>query len=88
MKRFFKSMFRNIRRNALFSVINLSGLVLGFACIIIIVIWIKTELGYDRFHKNSNSIYRVHRYFYDANGAENLHLPFVAAVVAPLLKEI
>jgi putative ABC transport system permease protein len=79
-------MFRNIKRNALFSVINLSGLVLGFVCIIIIAIWIKTELSYDRFHKNSNSIYRVHRYFYDANGTENLHLPLVAAVVAPLLK--
>jgi putative ABC transport system permease protein len=86
MKRFLKSMFRNIKRNALFSAINLAGLVLGFVCIIIIAVWIKTELGYDRFHENSDSIYRVHRYFYDANGAENLHLPFVAAVVAPLLK--
>jgi putative ABC transport system permease protein len=79
-------MFRNIRRNTLFSAINLSGLVLGFVCITVITIWIKTELNYDRFHKNSNSIYRVHRYFYDANGAENLHLQYVAAVVAPLLK--
>ena len=86
MKRFLKSMFRNIKRNALFSAINLSGLILGFVCIIIIALWIKTEFSYDRFHKNSNAIYRVHRYFYDANGTENLHLPAVAAVLAPLLK--
>lgn len=79
-------MFRNIRRNALFSAINLSGLVLGFVCIIIITVWIKTELSYDRFHENSGIIYRVHRYFYDANGAENLHLSNVAPVIAPLLQ--
>jgi putative ABC transport system permease protein len=75
-----------MKRNALFASINLAGLVLGFICIIIIAIWIKTELSYDKFHDNSSSIYRVHRYFYDANGVENLHLPNVAAVIAPLLK--
>ena len=36
--------------------------------------------------KNSKNIYRVHRYFYDENGTENLHLPFIAPVIAPLLK--
>ncbi len=87
MKRFLTSMFRNIKRNALFSAINLSGLVLGFVCIAIISVWIKNELSYDRFHKNSQSIYRVHRYFYDGNGMENLHLPQVAPLVGPLLKK-
>jgi putative ABC transport system permease protein len=87
MKRFFKSVLRNIRRNVLFSAINLSGLVLGFVCFIIITIWIKNELSYDRFHENSKNIYRVNRYFYDANGAENLHLSNVAPVVAPLMKK-
>ena len=85
MKRFLIYMFRNIKRNILISLINLSGLILGFACIIIIAIWIKNEFSYDTFHKNSKVIYRLHRYFYDANGAENLHLPNVAPVIAPLL---
>ena len=86
MKRFIFSMIRSIKRNLLFSLINLSGLVLGFVCVIVITVWIKNELSYDGFHKNSQNIYRVHRYFYDANGSENLHLPNVAAVMAPLLK--
>jgi len=80
-------MFRNMKRNLLFSVINLSGLVLGFVCIIIIALWIKNELGYDNFHANSHDIYRVHRYFYDPNGAENLHLPEVAPIIAPLMEK-
>ncbi len=86
MKRFIISMIRNIKRNLLFSLINLSGLVLGFVCVIVITVWIKNELSYDGFHENSHNIYRVHRYFYDENGSENLHLPNVAAVIAPLLK--
>jgi putative ABC transport system permease protein len=44
-------------------------------------------LSYDGFHKNGQNIYRVHRYFYDENGSENLHLPNVAAVIAPLLQQ-
>jgi putative ABC transport system permease protein len=87
MKRFLTGMFRNMKRNLLFSVINLSGLILGFVCIIIIALWIKNELSYDSFHRNSQDIYRVHRYFYDPNGAENLHLPDVAPLIAPLMEK-
>jgi len=86
MKIFLKSFGRNIKRNALISAINLWGLVFGFVCVIFISVWIKNELSFDRFHKNGKDIYRVHRYFYDTNGAENLHLPFVAPVVAPLMR--
>ena len=87
MKRFLTGVFRNMRRNLLFSVINLSGLILGFVCIIIIALWIKNELSYDSFHRNSKDIYHVHRYFYDPNGAENLHLRDVAPIIAPLLEK-
>jgi putative ABC transport system permease protein len=86
MNRFFISVLRNIKLNPLFSIINFWGLGLGFVCIIVIAIWVKNELGYDSFHKNCKSIYRVHRYFYDANGTENLHLPNIAPVIAPLIK--
>jgi putative ABC transport system permease protein len=86
MKEFLKSIIRNIKKNPLISVINLFGLVLGFVCVIFITLWTRNELSYDRFHKNSSNIYRVHRYWYDSNGAESLHLPFVAPTIAPLLK--
>jgi putative ABC transport system permease protein len=87
MNQFLVSIIRNAKRNSLITVINLWGLVLGFVCVIFIALWTKNELSYDRFHKNSRSIYRVHRYFYDSNGTENLHLPFIAPVIAPLLKK-
>jgi putative ABC transport system permease protein len=87
MNQFFTSIIRNAKRNSLITAINLWGLVLGFVCVIFIALWTKSELSFDRFHKNSRNIYRVHRYFYDSNGAENLHLPFIAPVIAPLLKK-
>ncbi len=89
MKQFVLSMIRNIRRNPLIAAINFWGLVLGFVCVIFITGWTKNELSYDRFHRNSKTIYRVHRFWYDASGAESLHLPYVAPPIAPLLiKEI
>ncbi|MBN2773467.1 MAG: ABC transporter permease, partial [Prolixibacteraceae bacterium] len=86
MKRFFNSIFRNIKRNPFYSAINIFGLVLGFICVFLISVWIKYQLSYDSFHSNSKNIYRVHRYFYDPDGKENLHLPEVAPIIAPLLK--
>ena len=87
MNQFFTSIIRNAKRNSLITAINLWGLVLGFVCVIFIALWTKNELSYDRFHRNSRNIYRVHRFFYDSNGAENLHLPYIAPVIAPLLKK-
>ncbi|SHF93232.1 putative ABC transport system permease protein [Mariniphaga anaerophila] len=86
MKRFFYSIIRNIKRNPFYSAINIFGLVLGFLSVFLISAWIKYELSYDSFHTNSKNIYRVHRYFYDPDGAENLHLQYVAPTIAPLLK--
>ncbi len=79
-------MYSNIKRNPFYSLINIFGLTLGFLSVFLISVWIKHELSYDAFHKNSKDIYRVHRYFYDSNGNENLHLSNVAAPIAPLLK--
>uniref|UniRef100_UPI003216E9F2 ABC transporter permease n=1 Tax=uncultured Draconibacterium sp. TaxID=1573823 RepID=UPI003216E9F2 len=87
MKKLRTNIIRFIKRNPLYTSINLTGLVIGFVCVVFIGLWIKNELSYDRFHKNADQIYRVHRYFYDNNGTENLHLPFVAPPIAPLLKD-
>jgi putative ABC transport system permease protein len=87
MKRFIKNISRSVKRNPLYTAINSIGLVIGFVCIVFIAFWIKNELSYDSFHKNTDNIYRVHRYFYDAKGTENLHLPFIAPPIAPLLKD-
>lgn len=56
---FFKIFFRNLWRNKTFSFINISGLAIGLAVFIIIMLWVSNELSYDRFHKNNDRIAAV-----------------------------
>lgn len=51
--------FRNLIKHKGYSFINISGLALGMACCILILLWVKDELSFDRFHKHYNEIYRV-----------------------------
>jgi len=56
---YLKIAVRNIIRNKVFSFINLFGLSVGIASVILILLWVEDELSYDRFHEKSKSIYRV-----------------------------
>src|SRR6185503_8351441 len=59
IKNYFKTAWRNMLRNKTSSFINISGLSIGIACALLIVIFIKNELSYDRFYKDSNRIFQV-----------------------------
>ena len=61
IRNYFKSAFRNLARNKVYSFINMAGLSLGLACAILIMLYVKDEVSFDRFHKNVNSIYRIER---------------------------
>jgi hypothetical protein len=52
--------FRHLTRSKVFSIINLSGLVLGVACSLIIYLWVQDELRVDNFHKKGDDLYRVY----------------------------
>ncbi|GAA0565245.1 ABC transporter permease [Chitinophaga japonensis] len=56
---YFKIAFRNLRRNKIYSLINIAGLGLGLACAMLIILYVKDEVSFDRFHKNGNNIYRI-----------------------------
>ncbi|MFC1564697.1 ABC transporter permease [candidate division KSB1 bacterium] len=58
-KNYIKITLRNIRRQLGYSIINISGLAIGMACCIMIFLWVKDELSFDRFHDNSDSLYRT-----------------------------
>lgn len=59
LKNHFKIAFRNLLKNKIFSVINLLGLAVGLAAFWMIGLYVADELSYDRFHENSDRIYRV-----------------------------
>jgi len=58
--------FRNLRRQKIYSLINISGLALGITAFLIIAVWVWHEISYDRFHEHAGCIYRV---------AEKRHFP-------------
>ncbi|MEO6001252.1 MAG: ABC transporter permease [Chitinophagaceae bacterium] len=59
LKNYFKIAFRNLTRHKAFSFLNISGLAIGMACSILILLWVQHELSYDRFHANKEQIFRV-----------------------------
>lgn len=86
LKNYFKIAVRNLRKHTGFSIINISGLSIGLACCMLIAIYIKDELGYDRYHDNADKIYRLTREFKSPDGSTSLHLAHLAPPFVPLLK--
>jgi len=62
-KNFFLLFFRNLRRQRLFTIINLLGLSVSIASTLLIYLYVRHELSYDRFHPNADRIYRVNQTF-------------------------
>jgi putative ABC transport system permease protein len=54
---------RNIVRHKLYSFINISGLAVGLACVIFIILYLRDELSYDKWIADSGDIYRVESTF-------------------------
>ncbi|MEL6924964.1 MAG: ABC transporter permease, partial [Bacteroidota bacterium] len=79
----FKIAFRQIKKQKIYAAINIGGLAIGIACCMLIALYIKHELSYDRHHSKADRIYRVTR---DMNmqGLQNIN----AVTPAPLAKTL
>lgn len=56
-----KFIFRSILKEKTYSLINLFGLTTAMMSVILIAIWVMSETGYDKFHKDVDLLYRVVR---------------------------
>ncbi len=54
-----KTAVRNFRKHKSYSILNITGLAIGLASVIIINLYIHFELSYDKYHKNAGRIYRI-----------------------------
>ena len=54
------SAWRNIFKHKLFSAINIFGLAIGLAACILIALFVRDELSYDKFWSKADQIYRTH----------------------------
>jgi putative ABC transport system permease protein len=58
-KNYFTTILRNLLRNKLSTIINISGLAVSIACCIVIYVFIKHEKTFDHFHSRADRIYRL-----------------------------
>lgn len=85
-KTYLLAALRNLFSNKLFSAINLAGLSIGLACVIMISLFVIDETSYDQHWKKADRIYRVMRTF-TAPGSPDLHLATNAPQAGRLLKQ-
>src|ERR1700733_822380 len=57
---YFKTAWRNLRKNRVFSFINIAGLSIGMAACLLILQYVNFEMSYDQFNKNVGDLYRVY----------------------------
>jgi putative ABC transport system permease protein len=84
LSQYWKIGLRKIKRQKLYSFINIAGLALGMACALLILLWVQDELSFDRFHANAKTIYRVE---WDQQGGQGkFHLNITPYGMASALK--
>lgn len=59
IKNYLKIALRNFQRHKGYSFINIAGLMIGFTCFILIFLFIRYELNFDKQHTNADRIYKA-----------------------------
>ena len=60
--------FRNLRRHTFYSILNILGLAVGIACMLLAVLYVGYQFRFDQHHEKSDRIYRVIRKIKDVSG--------------------
>jgi len=58
-RNYLKTTLRNLAKNRLTTGVNLVGLALGMACVLLTFTFVRHELSFDRFHQEAQNIYRL-----------------------------
>ena len=80
LKNYLKIAFRYLFKNKVFTTVNILGLTLGFACFILLTLFVVDELSFDDFHSQGDQIYRVVQTVNEPDGDTRQ-----VATVAPLI---
>ncbi|HZE83687.1 MAG TPA: ABC transporter permease [Puia sp.] len=59
LKNYFTTAFRNLRRNKVFSILNITGLAIGIATCLVIWLFVQNEWSYDRYNRKAGRMVRV-----------------------------
>lgn len=88
IRNYFTVALRHLSRSKVYSTINIFGLSLGLACAMLIVLFTKDEISFDRFHKNEKDIHRIVTEVRMPDGSFIAGLGQVSIPLAPLAADI
>jgi predicted permease len=89
LKNYFKTAWRSLWKNKFYTLLNISGLAVGLAAGIMLLLWVQNELSYDKFNKDYQRIYKLSSHFND-NGENQVWtgVPGPLAVFAKTMPEV
>ncbi len=86
IENYFKIAWRNLKKNRVFSLINIAGLSVGISVCFIIMLYVQDELSFDRYNKNADRIARI-QFKANLNGGDIREAGVMAPVAATLKKD-
>lgn len=86
IKNYIKTAITNMMRNKVYTLINIFGLSIGLACVMLITLYVKDELSFDRFNSNGPRIYRLVMNGHNPDGSE-MHNAFTGGVQGQTFKD-
>lgn len=78
IKNYFKIAWRNLLQSKVLSTINLLGLSIGVAAVLMISLYLNNQYGYDDFHENESNLYRVGFDLWDNGKSLGTHEQFIS----------
>ena len=86
LSNYLKTAWRSLLRGKSFSLINISGLVVGMAGAALILLWLFNEISYDRFHVNRDRIYQLYA-MTDIPGVKHASIGIVSQPIGPAMQQ-
>ena len=59
IKNYITTAIRNIYKNKVYSMLNITGLAIGVMAFTMIMLYVRFELSFDKYSSNADNIYRV-----------------------------
>lgn len=83
---YFKIAWRALRKQKAYALINTAGLALGLAICLLVFLFVRDELSYDRFHADADRIYRVNQINYSPDGSIRDQHAYSPILLGPTLE--
>lgn len=80
-----KAMVRDLKRQGIYTLINVFGLAVGMAVCLLVLLFLQREFSYDGFHKDGANIYRMTRYRVPLHGGTPFYAKGLEGPAGPLL---